>query len=315
MQSQAFIQALLNKDYPAVKSVAKSDLHNHGMLGYRRSVLQNHSVKIIVPPPTRFKAFDDFEKYLDLTFEPFLKQKDFFELAIKNSFLQARSDGVELLQMSIDSRFYNYFSEEHIVETVSRVHKEYAPDVTFFPQLGMDRTHNFTKLMNEAERLLDTGFFRSIDLYGNEMYGSIDAFIPLYRKAKNMGLVLTAHAGEYGNPESVRSAAEKLELQQIQHGISAAESPEVMKWLAKNKIVLNICPSSNVILCRAESVKKHPIRKLFDQGIRVSLNTDDLFVFDQSVSDEYLNLYNKEVFKPEELEQIRQCGMEAFDLI
>ncbi len=122
-------------------------------------------------------------------------------------------------------------------------------------------------------------------------------------------MTLCAHAGEYGSASSVREAVEILELQEVQHGIRAAASPEIMKWIAENNITLNVCPTSNVRLCRAESIKKHPIRKLFDHGIRVTINTDDLLVFDQSVSEEYLNLYREGVFSVEELEIIRLNGL------
>ena len=81
------------------------------------------------------------------------------------------------------------------------------------------------------------------------------------------------------------------------------------KWISDNNIMLNVCPSSNVALCRAESIKKHPIRKLFDHGIKVTINTDDLMIFGQSVSDEYMNLYRESVFSPDELETIRQNGL------
>ena len=122
-------------------------------------------------------------------------------------------------------------------------------------------------------------------------------------------MIICAHAGEYGTAESVREAIELLELQQVQHGIGAAMSTEIMKWIAENNILLNVCPTSNVALGRAESIRKHPIRKLFDHGVKVTINTDDLLVFGQSVSEEYLNLYREGVFSADELEQIRQNGL------
>ena len=122
-------------------------------------------------------------------------------------------------------------------------------------------------------------------------------------------MILCAHAGEYGSAESVREAVEVLELQQVQHGIAAATSAEVMKWLSENNILLNVCPTSNVALCRAESIKRHPIRQLFDNGIKVTINTDDLMIFGQSVSEEYLNLYREGVFTIDELDLIRLNGL------
>jgi adenosine deaminase len=85
--------------------------------------------------------------------------------------------------------------------------------------------------------------------------------------------------------------AEELELDEVQHGIAAAQSTSVMKFLADNRIRLNICPTSNVLLGRVQSLAEHPIRKLYDAGVKVTVNTDDVLVFGQSVSDEFLNLY------------------------
>jgi adenosine deaminase len=82
-----------------------------------------------------------------------------------------------------------------------------------------------------------------------------------------------------------------------------------MKWLCDNKIQLNICPTSNILLSRVENYKVHPIRKLYDNGIRVTVNTDDMIIFDQSVSEEFLNLYNSGIFNAVELNEIRENGL------
>jgi len=95
----------------------------------------------------------------------------------------------------------------------------------------------------------------------------------------------------------------------VQHGIAAAQSTSVMKFLADNRIRLNICPTSNVQLGRAESLAERPIRKLYDAGVRVTVNTDDLLVFGQSVSGEFLNLYRAGLFSAAELDEIRQNGL------
>lgn len=83
-----------------------------------------------------------------------------------------------------------------------------------------------------------------------------------------------------------------------------------MKYLANNKIQLNICPSSNVLLSRVASYDVHPIRILYDNGVPVTINTDDVIVFGNSVSEEYLNLYNSGLFSAEELNEIRLAGLE-----
>ena len=81
-----------------------------------------------------------------------------------------------------------------------------------------------------------------------------------------------------------------------------------MKWLADNKIQLNVCPTSNIKLKRVRSYKSHPIRILFDHGVRVTINTDDALVFGDGVSEQYLKLYQAGVFTTEELDVILGYG-------
>lgn len=102
-------------------------------------------------------------------------------------------------------------------------------------------------------------------------------------------------------------------MDEIQHGISAAESKEIMNFLADRKIQLNICPTSNVMLGRVKELKNHPIRILFDHGIRVTVNTDDVLVFGQSVSDEFMNLYKSNLFSASELDEIRNNGLNSYE--
>ena len=137
-------------------------------------------------------------------------------------------------------------------------------------------------------------------------------FQPLYRAAKNKGMRLKAHMGEWGTADDVRRAVEVLELEEVQHGIAAAESAAVMRFMADHRIRLNICPTSNLLLGRVARLQDHPIRKLFDAGVRVTVNTDDAIVFGVGVSEEFLQLYQAGVFEAAELDLIRQWGLEEY---
>src|SRR5579863_766832 len=88
----------------------------------------------------------------------------------------------------------------------------------------------------------------------------------------------------------------RMELDEVQHGIAAAQSPAVMRFLADRRIRLNLCPTSNLMLGRVESLTEHPIRKLYDAGVRVTINTDDALVFGCSASGELLALHRAGLF-------------------
>ncbi|HPB26387.1 MAG TPA: hypothetical protein PLB59_08985 [Bacteroidales bacterium] len=314
MSDRDFQKALEQNDIDLLAQIPKSDLHNHAALGSRIEFLEKWAKQKIIRPPQEMKKFSDFEDYLEKAFNKFVKAPEFFEYAKTATLEQARLDGVKVLQISLDSRFFSGSDKDcrEKIDIVQGAFRRISPGIYFVPQLGLQRNQDQKKLFYDAERLLDTGYFRSIDLYGDELYGDVESYIPLYRKAKKQGMVLTAHAGEYGTAVSVKKAVELLELDQVQHGIAASESKEVMRWLADNKIILNVCPTSNVMLCRVPSMAKHPVRILYDHGVRVTINTDDLMVFNQSVSQEYLNLYRAGVLGIGALDEIRQNGLHAF---
>ena len=131
----------------------------------------------------------------------------------------------------------------------------------------------------------------------------------IYRRAKKEGLRLKAHVGEWGTAKDVRTAVEELELDEVQHGIAAVSDESVIRFLADNKIRLNITPTSNILLGRVADMSMHPIGKLYRSGVDVTINSDDVLIFDSDVSKEYLRLYESQCLTAEELENMRKNGL------
>jgi adenosine deaminase len=151
--------------------------------------------------------------------------------------------------------------------------------------------------------------FRTLDLSGDELAQPIEVFAPLYRRAKAAGLTLKAHVGEWGTADDVWRSVEVLELDEVQHGISAAASPQVMRALAGAGVRLNTCPTSNLKLGRVARMQDHPIRALVDAGVRVTVNTDDPLMFGSDLSNEFLSLYQAGVLTSAELDAVRLEGL------
>ena len=82
-----------------------------------------------------------------------------------------------------------------------------------------------------------------------------------------------------------------------------------MRFLADNHIQLNVCPSSNVMLRYAKDYEHHPIKTLVENGVEVTINTDDLLIFNSSIENEYLKLYKAGTLSVEQLEEIRLRGL------
>lgn len=109
--------------------------------------------------------------------------------------------------------------------------------------------------------------------------------------AREVGLRLTAHAGEWGGPDSVRAAVRDLDVERIGHGVRAIEDLALVDELAERGVVLECCPGSNVALGIYPSFRKHPIGQLFDRGVKVTVSTDDPPFFHTTMTREYEMLH------------------------
>lgn len=306
MSSAEFIQALELKDLAQLRGIPKTDFHSHGSLGFRLDVLRARTQGFIPEPPYIIPTFVEFGDYLKAHLQALLYTQDGFIASIADTLAAAVDDSVTELEISIDCQIFPEFGNANaIVNTLKRLAESF-PQVIFRPEIGINREWNDVRMQEWVVPLIDSGYFAALDLYGNEMLGEPEGFVRYYDMAKRKGMRCKAHAGEYRDAEFVRHSVEVLDLDEVQHGISAAQSPEVMQWLADHRIRLNVCPTSNLRLARISHMAAHPIRQLVDAGVHVTINSDDLLVFNQSVSEEYLNLYEAGVLTAEELNEIRK---------
>ncbi|MFN3844868.1 MAG: adenosine deaminase [Paracoccaceae bacterium] len=105
--------------------------------------------------------------------------------------------------------------------------------------------------------------------------------------AREAGLRLTAHAGEWGGPQSVREAINDLGVERIGHGVRAIEDLALVDELAERGIVLEVCPGSNVALGLYPDLRSHPIGQLYDRGVKVTVSTDDPPFFHTTMTREF----------------------------
>jgi adenosine deaminase/aminodeoxyfutalosine deaminase len=149
-------------------------------------------------------------------------------------------------------------------------------------QFGPDHVMEVARL---ASRYAGEGAI-SFGIGGDEVRGEAGQFRDAYRYAKDAGLRLTAHAGETDGPASIRAAIE-IGAERIGHGIRAAEDPDLMRRLREEQIPLEVCITSNVRTGAVKSLRDHPVRKLFDAGVPITLNTDDPGVFETDLTREF----------------------------
>lgn len=122
---------------------------------------------------------------------------------------------------------------------------------------------------------------------GDESKGHQGDFAYAFDMAREAGLRLTTHAGEFGGPDSVWEAIRDLNVERIGHGVRSIEDPKLVKELAARQITLECCPGSNVFLGLYPNLPSHPIQRLRDAGVKVTVSTDDPPFFHNTMSREY----------------------------
>lgn len=307
-----FADALVEDDLAALRAAPKVDLHCHAFFSARRRNLESRFGCTIESPPAKMKRLGGMHVYATDVLDPYLRDRETVEFVAESAVRDAIGDGVVLLEMSFDIRRAVYYSDglAGVVGHLRDLAARFQPQIELRPELGIPRQiASNPEQMALAHEAIGLGFFQSIDLYDHQEACGPEDVEALYVEAKAADMKLKAHVGEFGGAQEVRQTVELLELDEVQHGIGAAESVEVMRWLAGNRIRLNVCPTSNVMLDAVPDMASHPIRLLFDNGVPVTVNSDDPMIFDQSVSDEYRSLYRAGVFSAGELDGIRRASL------
>lgn len=308
-----FTDALKSADFSAIRSFPKSDLHNHFVLGGNREYLlkkTGYKIESISKPLTSMNEMDAWSaKYIGNRYNSPEGRK----LLIEATFAQAKYDGVTMLEIGEDvwglgEFFHNDINE--LIYAFQEANDRIAPEIELRLQIGLSRHCPIDYLEDCLKHFWGHKDFYSIDLYGDELAQPIENFIPIYKKAAENGLVLKAHVGEWGTAQDIVTAVKALHLNEVQHGIAAVQDEDVIGFLVENNIRLNITPSSNVMLGRVDDMSHHPIAQLYRKGVNVTINSDDVLIFDSDVSKEYLRLYQSGCLTAEELDDIRLNGLE-----
>jgi adenosine deaminase/aminodeoxyfutalosine deaminase len=150
----------------------------------------------------------------------------------------------------------------------------------------------------------------AIGIGGDEVKAPPELFRESYAYAETNGLRLTAHAGETAGPESIWGAM-NLRAERIGHGLTAALDSELVEELARRQLPVEICITSNVKTGACASLELHPVRNYFDQGLMVTLNSDDPGIFQTSLAGEYQLAQEKFGFTQEHLRELARNSFEA----
>jgi aminodeoxyfutalosine deaminase len=145
---------------------------------------------------------------------------------------------------------------------------------------------------------------------GDERAGPPEWFAAVYARAAENGLHLTAHAGESAGPDSIWGAL-NLKAERIGHGLTAGQDPELIEELAKRQVPIEICVTSNLRTGCCAEIAKHPVRSYFDEGLMLTLNSDDPAMFRTSLVEEYGLVQETFGFTDEHLRELARNSFEA----
>lgn len=150
----------------------------------------------------------------------------------------------------------------------------------------------------------------AVDLAGAEALFPTENFEELFTLAKNNGTPFTIHAGEAMGPESVEKAL-SYGTKRIGHGVNSTKSEALVKKLAKEKITLELCPTSNLHTCIYKDISEYPLRFFIDAGVAVTVNTDNMTVSGVDLEHEMDLLIKAFGLSTEEIKQLQKNSVNA----
>jgi adenosine deaminase len=155
--------------------------------------------------------------------------------------------------------------------------------VTGVRHVGLESIEAAARFAARCGHPLVTGF----GVAGDERHGDMEDYVRAFEIAREAGLGITVHAGEFGGWESVQAALDHIRPSRIGHGVRAIENPDLVKRIAAEGVVLECCPGSNIALKVFDSYVEHPFPALRDAGCKVTLNSDDPPYFWTTLKHEY----------------------------
>ncbi|SEQ46659.1 adenosine deaminase [Thalassovita taeanensis] len=179
--------------------------------------------------------------------------------------------------------------------------------VTCVRHFGPDKAKQTARCAAETAGDWITGF----GMGGDEGQGRQGDFAYAFDMAREAGLRLTTHAGEWGGPQSVHDALDDLRVERIGHGVRAIEDPALIERLVAENIVLEVCPGSNVALGLYPDVASHPIARLRDAGVKVTVSTDDPPFFHSTMTQEYEQLEQAFGWDEEDFAALNRSAIDA----
>ncbi len=270
------------------------------------------------------KEFEDKYNFKDLN--GFIQVFFFVQGAVKEAsdlgyFIDSLADYLRSNNIVYSEAFFapskfiqNGLDFDEMVEVmVTRIRQiEVKDGITIRLLVDVSRSFGPANAMNNLNRVLGLKHKEviGIGLGGAELMGPAKDYAEVFKKAREAGLRCVSHSGEDDGPWAIWDAVSLCKAERIGHGTSAIQDPELMKYMKDNKIPIEICVTSNVFTGKyVRKEQNHPVRYYYDQGMMLSINTDDPEIFNVNLTYEYFKLYRFLDFSLDELIDLVRQGV------
>lgn len=252
----------------------------------------------------QFTGLDDFLEFYYIGMSVLTCKKDFEELAY-NYFVRAREDGVHNAEVFFDPQAHTDrgIPLDTVVDGFTAGRKRAEEEFGVTTKLIMCLLKHLpvassVKTVYDSHHHVKSGKIHGIGLDSSEKDNNPLKYKDVFDTARHtLGwgdmVQFTAHAGEEGPSYYVEEALDHLQVERVDHGVTSAEDPDLLKRLAQSQTLLTVCPLSNLKLRVVDDIAQLPIRKLLEAGVPFSLNSDDPAYFGGYCLDNYLVIHEK----------------------
>ncbi|MDO3722812.1 adenosine deaminase [Marinobacter sp. chi1] len=266
------------------------------------------------------KAYDfgNLQDFLDLYYrgaQVLLHEEDFYDLT-KAYLDQCRAQNVTHVEPFFDPQTHTDRDVDMatVIKGITRALSDAKADWGLSYGLILCFLRHLSE--EEAQKTLDAALpfrdhFIGVGLDSSEKGHPPTKFKRVFDRARGMGLHAVAHAGEEGPPEYIWEALDELGVVRVDHGVRATEDPALMERLRKDQIPLTVCPLSNIRLKVFDHMSQHPILKLLEDGLRVTVNSDDPAYFGGYMTENFEALRKDLGMTDDQARRLAQNGFDA----
>jgi adenosine deaminase len=295
----------------------KAHLHLHLEGAMRPSTLADLAAAKGVPsPPIRgYRSFAEFGDFY-LAAANLIQSWDDLGRVVNEVVEDAAADGAIWVEPQMyPARYERVGSTEDVLDFVIETGQAAAERHGIGFGLMVSAIRHFepadaTALAKTAVRYAGHGVV-AFGLAADESLFPPELFAEAFTVARNAGLISAPHAGELAGPPSVRGALDTLGAQRIAHGVRAVEDPRLVERLVDEQIVLDVCPTSNLMLSVVTGLDEHPLPHLLAAGVRCTLNGDDPLFFGPGLLGEYELARRELALSDEQLALVARYSLEG----